>query len=111
MKQTYWTIGRIIGLIILLCLLLVMGMCYWQNCREDKGPRFPDNIKAQYKITEVYTGNIYYSDNVTIQGEKTGERVIIMRGYWEVSGGKYVFRDITLPLAERDFGEIKVGSR
>ena len=99
-------LGKIIGVIILCCVLLFLGTCYFQNCREDKPPQV-DTPETAYRVTVKATGNVYFSDKVEVFG--TGDKELVyMHGYWENVKGKYVFKNLTLPLDERYFGEIEV---
>lgn len=99
-------IYRVIGLVILLCVLLFLGTCYFKNCREET-PVTIETPDVKYKITVRATGNVYFSDYVKTFG--TGDKEIVyMVGYWENVGGKYVFKEVTLPLNEEYFGEIRV---
>lgn len=102
--KPYWTIGRIIMLIIMCCGLLVLGTCYFQNCRQDSGPAAPS---ASNKIFVRVTANTYYSDNVTTRFFET-YKTVTMNGYYEVVKGKYVYRAVILKLDSRNFGEIEV---
>lgn len=101
-------IWRIVGIIILLGVLLVLGTCYFQNCRKDTGPTLPPIDKAGWSVTIKATGEILFTNNYLKMSERS---IYILHGYWEITKKKYVYRDIILPLDEAIFGPIEVKKR
>jgi len=90
-------------------ILFVGGTCYFQNCRDNPGPQLPSSARAEYTVTVKVTGSIYYSDIVTVQELSGGYKLVTMDGYWEVTAGRYKFKDVTLTLDTRFFGDIEIG--
>lgn len=100
MKNVY----RIILLIILASVLLLLGTCCFKNCRDNGGLPAP---AATYRVTVKVTNSSYFTDNITTREYET-YKVITLHGYYELFKGKYVFKDVNLPLDERKFGKIEV---
>lgn len=94
---------QIIGIIVLCCVVLFLGTCAWQNCRQEPSPDAP---KCKFTVVVVSTGKILFTDKIS---DVAG--IITLYNYYENVKGKYVFREITLKLDRKIFGEIRVIER
>lgn len=105
-------IRKIFGVGVLIFLLLMLGTCYWQNCRpKDTGPAPPSVAKAQFSVKIIVTGEIIFSNDVhTVVSEEGGKSVMI-NGYYENVKGEFTFKEVRLTLSEHDFGPLEVTKR
>ena len=102
-------IFRYLFIILFVAALAFVGTCTYQAIKgtdESVGPEPPPVDKAGYTVIIKATGQVFYTGKVT-----DSQGVVTMYGYWEVRKDKYKFKDITLPLDEKIFGEIEVRGR
>ncbi|MBE3086670.1 MAG: hypothetical protein IMZ64_10695 [Bacteroidetes bacterium] len=110
-------IAMVLKIILLLAVIGIIGFvaysCFFnqKDATPKTDPTVPAMDIAPYQVTVKATGNIYYSKLVVTAGDTVGDRVFTLKGYWEQIDGKYVFKDITVPLKESEFGEITVERR
>ena len=103
---------KIIGVSMCLCILLFLGTCYFQNCRDGStSVNIPQTKYTVIVRMELAGGKVnraaYYSDDVKVSGP-TKEQIVTMNGYWEYVKDRYVFKDAIVPLSEKLFGDIEV---
>ena len=67
-------------------------------------PQFTEN--AKYRVTIASSGNTFYSNDCKREDTK-----VILTGYWEVSGKKYIYRNTVATMDERTFGQIIIQGR
>lgn len=88
--------------------IVYVGACVYGNyfAATTNPYKIPDVEKARYSITVKNTGNLLYSNDV----EENGSFVII-QGFWELQGQKFVYKDTQIILNSEIFGPIAVKER
>lgn len=104
-------IGKIIKIGILLMVIVgvaYVGACVYGNYSPNiTNPyKIPDADSAKYSVTVKNTGNLLYSNDVKQEGD-----IIIIKGFWELQGQKFVYRDIQFILDREVFGPVTVKER
>jgi len=108
------TIIKWIILLALLALLAYIGLVIWTCNTGFTNPNQPDIPKideASYSVQIKNTGNLIFTDDYELIGNEVGKRVFILRGFWEMRGQDFVYKDTELILDEAIFGEITVKRR
>lgn len=113
--------GRIIkgmlGVVLVLVLVVVVG---WigvtvYSCVTDRAttgrPDMPQADEAAYSIYIKNTGNLILTDDYEVHGSEVGSRVFVLRGFWELTGQDFVYKDGELVLDEGIFGIITIKRR
>lgn len=105
-------IKKIIMVLILLVILAVIfgvGISVWANFfRTPEGalPDMPDVEKATYSVLIENTGNLLLTGDYEHQGN-----IYILKGFWELTGQKWRYRESQLVLDEAIFGKITIERR
>lgn len=101
--------------LIVLAIFIVLIMCgiygglvIYGNVKamNESNYSIPDSSEARYGITIKNTGNYLLSNNI-----EQLDNIVILHGYWELNGQKFVYRDSDLILDSHIFGEIGVKKR
>lgn len=106
-----------IKLIILLMLIVMsvwFGTCVYGNFfgkPSGSGIDTPDIDKAAYSIYIENTANVIYTNDFDQSGSIPGQRVYVVKGYWEIQGDDFKYRDNVIMLDERVFGKIQIRRR
>lgn len=101
-------------LLMLLGLLFLIGTCVYANfiVKPDLGiPGQPDESEAGYSVYVKNTGGLLFTNDIEIHGTVEGSRIIVLHGYWELSGQDFLYRAHDLMLDEKIFGIITVRGR
>ena len=80
------------------------------NCNKTSGDMDYDELfgkDAPFAIVCNKCGSM----DIEIIGEDEGSRVILLHGYWELSGQDFIFRDRDIVLNESIFGKITIRGR
>lgn len=102
-KLVYGLIITIIVGIVLYGAITIYGNFHFSNVDTNYSP---DKDKAQYSARIKNTGLTFYSNDAVKDGS-----VLILKGYWELVGDKYKFRDKVLVMDENIFGPIRLVER
>ena len=98
----------------LICLIL-LGILYFGACVYDNffgkhtlagAVEMPDAIEAAYSLTIKNTGGLIFTSKYEEFGEKPGERIYVLHGYWELIGQEFRYHERDLIMNEQIFGEI-----
>jgi hypothetical protein len=102
-------------------LLIVIGVLFFivyscvtnsVSCKSQAiNPAAPAIDEAPWKATVRATGNILYSKLIVTEGQKVGERVHTLKGVWELEKDVYIYKNVTVVLDEKYFGEVKTERR
>lgn len=95
-------------LILAVVAVVYVGSCAYSNfVQKPMGTiDYPDISEARYRVTIVNTGNTLFTSDYEENGS-----AILVRGYWELVGTKYHYRNNEVVLDKRIFGEIKITRR
>lgn len=102
----------VIGLMILA--IAWGGVCAYSNFFAEEGtglPKMPEAKDAAYGVHIENTGNLILTNDYEVHGEKEGNRVFIIHGYWEAKGNSYKFAPGDIILDENFFGKITIRRR
>ena len=108
------TIIKVIILVVILAVIAYVGLVVWTCNVGPNNPDQPDIPKADEAAYTVYienTGNLIMTNDYELIGSEVGKRVFILRGFWELTGQEFTYRDSELVLDEGIFGEITVKRR
>ena len=99
-------------LVIFLALIAWIGLAVYAFVNPDTGlPDMPEADEAQYSVQIKNTGGMILTNEYETHGYQVGARVYVLRGYWEMSGKDFKFRDRDVVLDEAIFGEIDIRRR
>ena len=107
---------KMIKIIILVALVVFIGWIglsvYSCFNRQDIGQtNMPVQDEAAYSVYIENTGNLILTNEYELHGSEVGSRVFILKGFWELSGQEFVYKDIDILLNEAIFGEITIKRR
>lgn len=105
-----------IGLICLILLgILYFGACVYDNFFGKHSPpgaiEMPGANEATYSLTIKNTGGLIFTNKYEQFGEKPGERIYVLHGYWELIGQEFRYNEKDLVMNEKIFGEITLKRR
>ncbi len=101
------TIIKVIMIIVLIVALAYGGACVYSNFfANNSGIDAPSDSEARYSLLIKNTATVILTDDYEVFGEGVGSRTYRLRGYWELIGSEYQYRDSDIVLAENIFGEI-----
>jgi len=101
-------------LLVLGVVAVYAGITVWSCIGGQDNPSQPDIPKVDEAAYSVYienTGNLLFTDDYELVGNKVGKRVFILHGFWEMRGQDFIYKDSELVLDEGIFGEITVKRR
>lgn len=109
-------LSTMIKLVVLGAMILFIawaGLCVYSNFidKPDTGPKMPDVEDAQYGVHIENTGNLLLTNDYEVHGEEVGNRVFVLKSFWEVSGKDFKFRPGGIILSEEVFGKITIRRR
>lgn len=96
-------------LLVILAVLFGVGMSVYANFfmkPEGAIPEMPDIEEATYSVLIKNTGNLLFTNDYEHYGN-----TYILKGFWELTGQKWTYRDSQLVLDEGIFGKIEVERR
>lgn len=110
-------LSTMIKVIILIAMVLAIawgGLCVYSNfiAEPDTGlPEMPDAKEAAYGVHIENTGTLALTNDYEVHGDEVGNRVFILHGFWEISGGNFKHRQRTLIFEEKIVGKITIRRR
>lgn len=108
------TMLKIIALVLILIGVGWFGACLYSNfiSEPDTGlPEMPSAEDAAYGVHIENTGNLLLTNDYEVHGEKEGSRVVVLHGFWQISGNNFKFASSDLILSESVFGKITIRRR
>lgn len=94
----------VIGIIVIYGGLVIYGNV--SALSESKPYKMPDASEAQYSVSIKNTGNLLLSNEIQQLGN-----VVVLHGYWELTGKEFTFKSVDLILDKAIFGDILVKRR
>lgn len=107
-------IFQLFAILIMLATIGYFAMCTYANCKNPETTadyEMPNKNSAPYSLIAKNTATVILVDDYEVFGAVVGSRTYYINGYWELIGQEFVYRDKTLSLSEREFGEIELKRR
>lgn len=110
------TIAKVGFVVFLVALLGYAGLCVKVNVFDKatsaKTIALPDMKEAQYSVLIESTRQAYFTNSFDQFGSSSGKRLFILHGFWQLTGGKFIYIPTdSPPLDEAIFGIITVTRR
>lgn len=112
-------LSKIVKVLMITLLVVFIGWlgiwaysCIVKPGEKTETPKIQNEQKAEYSFTVKNTGTIYYSTaNFQQVGAIEGQRVFVLKEFWQISGNKFVYFNAPVVLDEKIFGSILVEKR
>jgi len=109
-------IKKIFIVVILIVIVAVVGWIglsvYSCSCGQNVSQvSMPGQEEATYSVYIENTGNLILTNDYEMHGTEVGSRVFILKGFWELSGQGFKYKDTEIILNEAIFGEITLKRR
>lgn len=107
------SIIKIIIIILVLAVIGFIGLSVWSAAcsRPDTGLEMPDIEEATHSFYIENSGGLIFASDYEQHGQVVGKRIFVLKGFWELQGQKFVYKNIDIVLDEAVFGEITVKRR
>lgn len=111
------TVLMVIGLCILVAsLVFVVGPCVYYGFIDKPGIEAADysvpcREDASHSFYIENTGKLFYASDFEVTGSTPGKRIIILHGYYDLRGNKFILVKELLPLDESIFGPVEIKER
>ncbi len=96
-------------------MLLYFGVTCYGNFTKAGGQvgelKVPAATEAGFSLRIANTGGVILTNHLEQIGETQGEIVFVLKGYWELVGNRFTFRNDDLILDEKIYGKISVKRR
>ena len=108
-------IRKIFGYGLLAIIVFAVGIFVYANFFVDDEAegieyKMPDKSEAQYSLS-AGRELLLLTNSYEQFGDKAGERIYVLQGYWELRGNEFVYRSHDIIISEQTYGTITVKRR